>query len=165
MRRSLFVFFVVLFCVEPAQAGTFHPPRPAEVQPVLAMEPVLVETKDGRRYVFMAEMAVTPAQWQAGLMFRDSLSDDQAMLFVFRGEKERGFWMKNTLIPLDMLFIRADGTIHHIHENAIPHDETTVRSNGPALAVLEIKGGLSERLGLRTGDVIHHGAFGNKLVE
>ena len=72
--------------------------------------------------------------------------------------------MKNTLIPLDMIFIRSDGTISSVHENAIPHDETGVTSIEPVRAVLEINGGQAGRLGIGEGDTVHHELFGNKLA-
>ena len=78
------------------------------------------------------------------------------------GESERRFWMKNTLIPLDIIFIKADGKIHHIHENAVPHDLTGIPSKGPVAAVLEINGGLSQTWGLAAGDKVMHPYFKGK---
>ncbi len=114
---------------------------------------------------FAIEIAVTPQEQSKGLMYRTEMDDDAGMLFYFNEEAERGFWMKNTLIPLDMLFIKADGTIHHIHESAIPHDLTSIRSNGAVRAVLEINGGLSHKLGLRVGDKIKHQFFSANSVQ
>ena len=90
------------------------------------------------------------------------MAENHGMLFYFGGEEAgRRFWMKNTLIPLDMIFIKADGTIHHIHENAIPKDLTGVPSNGPVAAVLEINGGVSRKLELQKGDKVKHRFFEN----
>ncbi len=81
------------------------------------------------------------------------------MLFDFGKEKHVSFWMRNTLIPLDMIFADAFGTITHIHHNAIPHDETGIPSRGPILGVLEINAGLSRFLGIQVGDRIDHPVF------
>jgi uncharacterized membrane protein (UPF0127 family) len=90
------------------------------------------------------------------------LDDDYGMLFVFEDEAEQNFWMKDTLVPLDMIFIRADGVISRIHANAIPHDLTPIPSRGPALAVLEVRGGQAEVFGLRPGDRVRHKAFNKR---
>ncbi len=125
---------------------------------------VVIETPDGER-AFSVELAITPQQMQKGLMHREHMDADAGMLFYFGGEAERGFFMRNTLIPLDMLFIRKDGTIHSIHENAVPLDDTTIFSQGPVSAVLEINGGLSQKLGLKPGQVARHTFFGNALAQ
>jgi uncharacterized membrane protein (UPF0127 family) len=108
---------------------------------------------------FNVELALTALQKQQGLMNRTSMPKDSGMLFIFNDEQERGFWMKNTLIPLDMIFIKRDGRIHHIHDNAIPHDLTSVKSKGPVIAVLEINGGLAKEMGIKPGDFINHPFF------
>lgn len=125
-------------------------------------QPLSIVRKDGVQQNFEVELALTPAAQQQGLMFRKQMDENHGMLFVFPGaEAERAFWMKNTLIPLDMIFIRKDGTIHHIHENAVPEDLTSVPSNGPVMAVLELNGGVAAQKGLTPGDVVHHTVFGN----
>lgn len=121
-----------------------------------------IATEQGRQD-FVVELAVTGPQMQKGLMHRESMPSNAGMLFYFGAEAERGFYMKNTLIPLDMIFIRKDGRIHSIHENAIPHDETTIFSKGPVAAVLEINGGQSRKSGIRAGQTVHHQFFGNAL--
>lgn len=125
-----------------------------------------VETQDGNTHLFFAELALTPAQQAQGLMHRVDMPEKTGMLFYFGGdEAERNFWMKNTLIPLDMLFIKKDGRIHHIHENARPHDLTTIPSNGPVAAVFEINGGLSARLGIKAGDKVRSAFFNSTVAE
>ena len=120
-----------------------------------------IVTQKGKEYGFEIEVAITPAQMQKGLMNRTQMPRHHGMLFWFGGaEEERGFWMKNTLIPLDMLFIRADGTIHTI-KTGKPEDLTTVYSDGPVAAVLEINGGLSEKWGIQPGDKVYGAFFGN----
>lgn len=119
-----------------------------------------ITSVSGQTHSFDVEVALTPKEQARGLMFRESMGDDEGMLFYFGGdEAERGFWMKNTLIPLDIIFIKADGVIHHIHENAIPHDLTSIRSKGPAAAVLEINGGLASKIGIQKGDKVKHTVF------
>jgi uncharacterized protein len=122
-----------------------------------------VMTSDGRRHEFKVELALTQPQQMRGLMNRTSLAPDAGMLFFFGPEAERAFWMKNTLIPLDILFLKKDGTIHHIHENATPNDVTQIPSQGPVSAVLEVKGGTVKRLEIRGGGTVHHLLFGNTL--
>lgn len=128
-------------------------------------EPLVVRTADGTNHAFDVELALTPAAQARGLMYRDSLPENGGMLFVFNRPVIRSFWMKNTYIPLDMLFIDSDGRIVNIHHNAIPHDLTSISSEQPALAVLELAGGTAERLGISAGDVIYHERFGNVLAE
>src|SRR3546814_10807210 len=80
-------------------------------------------------------------------MFRQSMAPDAGMLFDFGQEQMASFWMRNTLIPLDMLFIKADGTLLNIHQRALPHDENGLNSDGPVRAVVELNGGTASRLG------------------
>ncbi len=103
----------------------------------------------GRR--IEVEVAATDAARARGLMFRRDLADDAGMLFVWRSPQQVAFWMKNTLIPLDMIFIGADGCVVRIHENAQPGDLTHIPSLAPVIAVLEVKAGMAHRLGLRQG--------------
>lgn len=124
-------------------------------------EPLSIRTADGARHDFHVELAQTPVELQYGLMYRTEMPEDHGMLFIFPEESMRSFWMKNTLIPLDMIFIRTNGEIVNIQKDAQPNDLTSRPSTGPALAVLEINGGLSDKLGLAAGDVVYHSAFGN----
>ncbi|EAS20170.1 conserved hypothetical protein [Flavobacteria bacterium BBFL7] len=99
------------------------------------------------------EIADTDYDIQTGLMYRTSMNNDQAMLFVFKEEQELSFYMKNTQIALDIIYLKADGTIVSFVENAKPMDETLLPSAGPAQYALEIKAGLAEKWGLDVGDV------------
>jgi uncharacterized protein len=110
---------------------------------------------------FAVELALTPAQQQQGLMFRRELPADAGMLFDLKEERMAAFWMKNTLIPLDMLFITDDGRIADIHQRAVPLSEATISSSVPVRAVLELNGGTVARLGIKIGDVVHDPIFGN----
>lgn len=120
-----------------------------------------IVTRAGARHDFQLELADTPEKRARGLMFRRSLPEGQGMLFEFGPrETEVTMWMKNTYIPLDMIFIRADGTIRHIAENTTPLSEAIVASNGPVKGVLEVIAGTSRRLGLAPGDRVEHPWFG-----
>ena len=105
-----------------------------------------------RDHRFTVEVARTGEEQAQGLMFRDSLAPDRGMLFPMDPPREASFWMKNTLIPLDIIFIRADGTIARIGANTVPHSLDPVASLEPVAAVLEIRGGRSAELGIREGD-------------
>lgn len=124
-------------------------------------EHIVIKQENGQLLSYRIELAMTPEQLRTGLMNRESLPEGLGMLFLFPGDDERGFWMKNTLIPLDMVFIKADGAIHRIHSMARPHDETIIPSEGPVRAVLEVKGGEMAKYGVKPGDVVHYSAFGN----
>lgn len=105
---------------------------------------------------FEVEVVDTDATRAKGLMFRDRLGENQGMLFDFKETRPVSFWMQNTLIPLDMLFIRSDGAIANIHVNAKPMDTTSIPSDGPVMFVLEIPGGRSADLGIAAGDRVKH---------
>ncbi|MBS0234803.1 MAG: DUF192 domain-containing protein [Proteobacteria bacterium] len=108
---------------------------------------------------FAIEVAATEKEKALGLMFRTELSDGQGMLFPYAAERNLQMWMHNTYIPLDMLFIRADGTIARIEERAEPLSDRVISSGSPVLAVLEIPGGAAGRLGIKTGDKVSYHIF------
>jgi uncharacterized membrane protein (UPF0127 family) len=110
---------------------------------------------------FDVELALNDSQRARGLMFREKLGPYEGMLFDFYQEAPVSFWMKNTLIPLDMLFIAGDGTIRHIHANATPLSTDSIPSEYPVRAVLEINGGSARLLGIKPGDKVRHPIFGN----
>jgi len=121
-----------------------------------ANQPGLVlKTAEGD-FTFEVELADTQQLRAQGLMFRQELADNKGMLFDFQEEREVAFWMRNTFIPLDMIFIAADGTVMNIHENARPQDETSIPSGFPVRFVLEIPGGRSAQIGLKAGDKMLH---------
>ncbi len=122
----------------------------------IADESQLVIKSESGEHTFTVDVVDTNESRAKGLMFVEELAPDAGMLFDFKAERQVAFWMKNTLIPLDMLFIKADGTISNIHVNAIPHDETSIPSDGPVQYVLEIPGGRSAELGIEAGDTIEH---------
>ena len=108
---------------------------------------------------FSIELADDDAERARGLMHRESLPMSSGMLFVYPKPRFAGFWMKNTLISLDMLFLDATGTVTHIHHEAIPHDETPIIGGNNILAVLEINGGLARQMGIKVGSQMRHPAF------
>ncbi len=121
-------------------------------------EPLEIVTKSGVRS-FQVEIARTPEEHRTGLMFRTSLADDAGMLFLHDVPQELSMWMRNTYIPLDMVFIRADGMIHRIEAKTQPMSEEIISSQGAVTAVLEIAGGAAGRLGIVPGDKVEHSFF------
>ena len=113
-------------------------------------------------FAFTVEVADDGAERAKGLMFRDHLAADAGMLFDYGTEQEASFWMQNTLIPLDMIFIGADGIVKTIHVNARPLDTTSIPSGVPIRFVLEIPGGRSTEIGLAVGDKMEHPRVGSK---
>ncbi len=128
----------------------------AEEASILPTHPLIVKSKaGGMEHRFEVEIANTPETIMQGLMFRSSMPENHGMLFAFPHDGERNFWMKNTYIPLDILFIKRSGIIHHIHEGARPLDETPLPSNGPVLNVLELNAGVTNMLGIKPGDIVY----------
>lgn len=153
-RRLLLLGSFLAPVLAQAQPGVNQP------QPKLPTQDLVVVTRDGTRHVFHTEMALQPDQQMVGMMFRTSMAPDDAMLFDWGQPRESSMWMRNTLIPLDMLFVAADGRIHRIHERAVPQSLATIESRGPVRATIEIQGGTAERLNLRVGDRVIHPIFG-----
>ena len=108
----------------------------------------------GGPHKFNVEVAATPAQLQQGLMFRQKLAPDAGMLFDFKAPTPATMWMKNTLIPLDMLFVDQQGRIINIQQRAVPGSLDTIAAAAPARAVIELNGGTASRLGIRPGDKV-----------
>lgn len=121
---------------------------------VLAREEIVIEKVDGSSVALQVEIARTVEQKRVGLMNRDAVPENTGMLFLFDKEEERRFWMRNTHVPLDLLFVKEDGLIFNIHERAVPFSLERILSRGEALAVLEIAGGEAERLEISVGDKV-----------
>lgn len=152
--RSLLATFAIF-----ALAGCSKPA--AETSPIgLPMETISIDTDHGSE-VFQVEIAGDDTSRERGLMFRKSMEPDHGMLFDFHQDEGVAFWMKNTVMPLDMLFIRGDGTVSSIAPNATPYSTQSIPSAEPVRAVLELNAGRAEALGLVPGDVVHANAFGN----
>ena len=120
---------------------------------------LVLHTAEGTEQAFDIELAVSPQQQAQGLMFRRSLAADAGMLFVYRPARPVSMWMKNTLIPLDMLFIAEDGVVVKIVERTVPLSLTSISSDQRVRGVLELNGGTVNRLGIRPGDRVIHPAF------
>jgi uncharacterized protein len=152
MRRCLLVLLSALCVVGLSVAGAAGPLAAAELQPLE------IASKSGV-HVFAVELASTPQEQATGLMFRRELPEGRGMLFDFHRDQPTSFWMKNTYIPLDMIFIRGDGRILRIAENTVPLSETLIPSGGPVRAVLEVIAGTAKRLGIAPGDRVGHPIF------
>ena len=113
-------------------------------------------------HVFTVELATNDAERQKGLMFRKELPEGTGMLFDFKQDQDVSMWMRNTYIPLDMLFINADGRIRRIAENTTPLSERTIPSGGPVRGVLEVIGGTAKKLGIAPGDRVAHPIFSGR---
>jgi uncharacterized protein len=111
------------------------------------------------RHVFQVEVAADDASRERGLMDRRYMAAGQGMLFEFMSDAPVAFWMKNTYIPLDMIFIAPSGVVTHIAANAEPLSERVIPSGGPCVAVLELNGGTAASIGLKVGDKIRHPFF------
>ena len=142
MRACIFVFLLIaaFLCQDSLSQERFE------------TELLAIETADGASYRFRVELALTPEQQTQGLMFRRSLRDNHGMLFVFKTVKTTAFWMYNTYISLDMLFISQEGEIVRIHKRARPLSLEPIASMAAVKGVLEIKGGMTDRLGIKVGD-------------
>jgi uncharacterized protein len=134
--------------------------EPTGPQPVLPKETLVILGAGGVRHTFQVEVARTPAQQTTGLMFRTSVPADGGMLFIWGQPIESKMWMKNTLAPLDMVFIKSDGTIRRIAENTVPQSLAVIPSDGPVVATLELQGGITAKLGILVGDHVLCKALG-----
>lgn len=136
---ALFVFMSLLF--SSVSAGE-----------IFAREPLTVQRQSGEPVLLNVELAVTTAEREQGLMFRRSMGENEGMLFDFGEDRVVYMWMRNTPLPLDMLFLDASGVVVHIHENAVPYSEAIIPSVEPVRFVLEMPGGTVGRFGIRKGD-------------
>ncbi|MBB6307556.1 DUF192 domain-containing protein [Xanthobacter tagetidis] len=156
-RIRAFALLLALGLLAPL-APLYAQPAPDKSATTMARQALEIATAKGV-LVFEVELADTDAQRAKGLMFRDTLGDRRGMLFDFKVDQPVAMWMRNTKIPLDMLFIRADGTIARIAAMTTPFSEQTISSGEPVRAVLEIDGGAARRLGITAGDKVAHPVF------
>jgi uncharacterized membrane protein (UPF0127 family) len=157
-RRYTLALAAALSFAVPAMAQA---PEPNGPQPELPKEKLVIVTHDGTQHVFNVEMALNPAQQTVGEMFRTHIPDDGGMLFDWGFPHESKMWMRNTLVPLDMVFINADGTIRSIEEDTTPRSLAQVDSHGPVRATLELAGGVTAKLDIRVGDTVRQQIFHN----
>jgi uncharacterized protein len=151
MNRRTFLIAVGALAASPAwaqsAAGVTFERMPLEIE------------SGGRRHRFTVEMADTDERRTLGLMHRRAMAPDAGMLFDFKRDSPVSMWMRNTLLPLDMLFMDRAGIVRHIHERAVPMSEAIIDSNGPVRAVLELNAGTVLRLSLKAGDRLIHPMF------
>lgn len=149
--RQFFLKIIVLAVVIGSLAGTAGAGS-------AAFEPLSIKTKTAT-HAFEVELAVTADEQRKGLMYRRTMPANAGMLFVYDNGSRVTMWMSNTYIPLDMLFIAADGRITRIVERTVPLSTELIGSGGPVRAVLELNGGTASRLGIAVGDKVRHSAF------
>jgi uncharacterized protein len=157
MKRRLLLSLLALAPL-PVSAQPVNPTGP---QPELPKEKLVIITRDGVRHDFNVEMAMTPDQQTVGLMFRPTVPADGGMLFDWGAPRDSQMWMRNTIAPLDMVFINPDGSIRSIAENTVPESLAIVDSRGPVRATLELAAGTTARLNIRVGDKVQQRIFGN----
>lgn len=126
-------------------------------------EPLSIASRKGQTHKFTVELALTPPQLELGLMYRDSMPADHGMLFDFGTPRPVMMWMKNTKLPLDMLFLDQKGVVTHIQENAVPYSEAIISSGGPVAYVIELNAGIVRKLGLAVGDTVTSATISGKL--
>ncbi|WP_298421587.1 DUF192 domain-containing protein [Rhodoblastus sp.] len=168
LRSAARLFFLARAVALPLvlAAAPLVPAAPAfalDAGPSVALEPLTIVTGAGSGHPVEHQLAVevmrTEAEREHGLMDRRYLPPDRGMLFQFDHEQNILMWMKNTYIPLDMIFISPKGAVTHIHENAEPMSEVIIPSEGPALGVLEVNAGYARKIGLKPGDRVRHPMF------
>ncbi len=150
MRKILLALVALLF------AGAVH------AQEMMRVEPLTIVTQS-RSAMFSAEIADTDVLRERGLMFRQRMPQDQAMLFDFGEPKPAAMWMKNTYMSLDMVFVRQDGTIAAIAENTVPKSLDTISVQEPVRGVIELAAGTAKRVGIRKGDKVLNAIFKTTL--
>ena len=137
-----------------------HRPATAQDATAFARTSVTIETQSGL-HRFTVELAQTPAQLARGLMGRRSLAADAGMLFFYPRPRRVAMWMKDTLLPLDMVFVRSDGKIDSVVERTTPMSLASIRAQGTVRAVVEVNAGTVKRLQMKAGDRVIHQLFGN----
>lgn len=156
---GLFAALALIGGCSPQVAGAGTPAAQESATPAvhpvsgLPVVPVTV-TSAGKAHVFRTELARTGPEQAKGLMFRTQIGDDEGMIFLRNPPDYAAFWMRNTVIPLDIVFIGLDHKIMNIAANAVPYDETPLPAAGLTAAVFEINGGLAAKLGIKPGDKV-----------
>lgn len=168
--KAAIIAAVVLFCAAlalmpfvskleaeaPRESAQEDHPAPSK----LPVEIATIKMKSGGSHDFTVEIAKAPVDLQMGLMFRKEMEPNHGMMFqMSKIPQQTSFWMKNTYLPLDIIFIAADGRIVNIHRNATPHSTTSIPSVEPVTGVIEINGGRADELGIKIGDTVVHPYF------
>lgn len=167
-RGRVFIIAFVLFCAGVVATSLFTnltrlgaknaTSTAATTAAGVKLEALTIVSGD-KRHNFQVEVMRNDQDRGRGLMFRQSMPQDHGMLFDFERDQMVSMWMRNTFIPLDMIFIFADGRIHRIEANTEPQNETTISSGVPVRSVLEVNAGVAARLGLKSGDRVLHSMF------
>lgn len=156
LARDTFAFVLLLFCGFAARADE------PTIDQLLADFPraeLAISTPDAKQHRFNIWVATTDAHRAQGLMFVREMPVDAGMLFVYGEPRTISMWMKNTFIPLDMVFIKANGRVAQVVANTTPHSLKTISSKAEVLAVLELNAGTAERLGIRSGAIVDRSAL------
>ncbi len=158
-KRLIFCFLPVLFlALAIGLSRSWGQGTPLSLSE-LERTPLSIETAAGKTHAFDVYIADTPVQHAQGLMYVEDLAPDAGMLFTYNRPKRMSMWMKNTLIPLDMLFIAKDGRIVNIGQRAVPGSLAAISSKGKVSAALELNGGTVSRLGIKPGDLVRQAFF------
>lgn len=152
-RFTILFIFVFALCLSGCKENN-KVIKQTEVTFTKESELHILKASDSTKIVLDIEIADTDFDIQTGLMYRNSMKNNQGMLFVFEDETERFFYMKNTKIPLDLIFINAEKEIVSFQKNAMPFDESSLPSNAPAQYVLEVNAGLVDSWGITVGDLV-----------
>lgn len=153
-RLPLALCIVAMFTVALPAAPAHALAQTGSPQTGLKIIPLTIKTSDGRHHVYKVELAATPEQQAHGMMFRTAMLPRTGMIFPMTPPRPASFWMRNTLIPLDLIFIGANGRVRNIIAGAVPKSEAPLSSVGAVAAVLELDSGEARRIGLKPGDAV-----------
>jgi uncharacterized membrane protein (UPF0127 family) len=151
-------FALVLLCAASVAADS-QPSPAAELDKEFGRSSLQIATQDGQLHTFRVWVADSEPRRQRGLMFVRHMDDDAGMLFIYPQAQAIAMWMKNTFIPLDMLFVATDGRVVRVVANTTPQSLDTIESGQPVLGVVELNAGIAAKLQIRTGAQIIHPAF------
>lgn len=149
----------VLLTVPGCTAAAEQDAGRAQLDQIFPRSTLTIATPDARLHRFDVWVAADDARRSRGLMFVQRLEEHEGMIFIYPEPRPISMWMKNTFIPLDMVFVSAEGRVAQVVENTKPHSLETVQSSAPALAVIELKGGTARKLNIRAGALVEHAAF------
>ena len=156
LPTRVIALLALLWLGTPAMGGSTDAAQLDRVFPRSTMQ---IATPDARLHTFKIWVADSDQRRARGLMFVKHMAEDEGMLFIYPQAVRAGMWMKNTFIPLDMLFVAADGKVVHVVENTEPHSLKTIESTGEVIAVIELKGGTASRLHIAKGARVMHAVF------